>query len=128
MSDYTKTITNSVRVFGGASTDKWNSMTWGTNYWAFGDLNVVLGVGKVISESISLSDSLAKSPTKVIAVSVSVAGDMSSETKQDSAGYYFVFGTGTNAENRPMTSYNQVSDNTTSFTSLADTSTSWSQV
>lgn len=85
MADYSKTITNSVRVFGPEQTEKWSSgtvgsfrMIWGSDYWAYGTGGLEqlfskgisagsvtllgrseLNVGKWISENFTPSSTIA---------------------------------------------------------------------
>lgn len=90
MADFTKTITNSVRVFGPEQTEKWSSATvgsfrmiWGTDYWAYGTGGLEqlftkgitagavsllgrseLDVGKWLAESLTPSSTIGRDVSK----------------------------------------------------------------
>jgi len=56
LADYTKTITNTVRVWGPEPTEKWSSATvgsvrmiWGTDKWAYGTVGLETLFGKAIT-------------------------------------------------------------------------------
>jgi hypothetical protein len=149
VADFTQTISNALTVFAGKVTQKWgatDNMVWGTSMWGYkGDFSeiqvekqitnsltladpaFVFSVEHLISESLSIADAQTVSFEKLITESLTTTGDSSSQTLQDASGYFYVFTRPTtNNENTVNTSYSSQSAGTTSFTSLSNTSTSWS--
>lgn len=61
MANFTKTITNSIRISGPEPTEKWSSgtcaaaMVWGTNYWLYGTVGIETVYTKGLSNSLTLS-------------------------------------------------------------------------
>lgn len=130
MADFTQTISNTVECWGGQAAQRWNSMVWGTNVWAFGDgaLTLLLDYGQLVSNTVTVTDAYTKSPFKLISNTMIVSGDLASETIQDGNGYFILFGEAKNAENRVRTTYTQIADQTSSYTTFVNTSTSWTQL
>lgn len=128
MANFVKTITNAITVFGGEKTTRWNSMVWGTDKWGYGSYDGIQLVVKVIGNALLASNTLSRLQVgynRTITNSVRLSADMVSEELLDAAGYKFLFGQSANAENRPMTSYNETNPNSTSFTTQTNSSTSW---
>lgn len=127
MATYTKTCTNAINVFGGSPTNKWGTATFGSRVWAFDDQRIVVSFGKTVTNTISFDNTLLKNTFKNITNTLVVSGDMSNERRGDSAGYLYVWGSSTNAEARPATSFTTISDTAATYVQISDTSTSWSQ-
>lgn len=127
MADFTKTISNAISLYGGEQTSKWGTMTWGQN-WAFGSGELVTATGKLISNSITLDSSISvlKDIAVTISEALSILVDMGSEVLTDSRNWSKVWGSSTNAESRPGTSY-QTSGVTTVYSAVADVTTSWTE-
>lgn len=128
MADHTITISNRLNVFGIDQTDKWGTMLWGEK-WGYGSNTLIKAVDKVLSETLSLADTLSIEAgfNLTISESLALSGDMYDERITDTAGYDQVFGTSTNAENAPMTSYSDASSSTPSYTEVSTPSTTWVQ-
>lgn len=133
MAALTKTITVSVRAFGGGPTTKWGqtfgvgyTMTWGTTKWGEGSVTVIFTANKLIANSLTPDSALLKSARKVITNSVSPTSDPVSETL-GSGGWRYVFVSDTtNAEDRDFTSWSEESAGASSYTCLPAGSTTWS--
>lgn len=125
MTTFNQTITNSLALLGSEPTNKWGTMTWGQK-WAIGDIDLVTTTIKVIGESLTLDSSVSASPIKVISNSILFSGDMSLENVVDTAGWYRIFGTSSNAENRPATSFTSITTGSGTYTSIANAGTTWS--
>lgn len=123
MTVFNVTIDEPLRVFGVEPTNNWGAMLWGEK-WAFGDLDVISETVFTVDEQLALSDDSEVGFDVNIDEIVNHTGSMYSETVTDLAGYDRVFQISTNAENRPLTSYNQISA-PSSFTTFTHTSTSW---
>ncbi len=130
MTTFNQTITNSVNLFGPQDTNKWGAMIWGVDAWAYSQFDLPTSIEKLITNSLSLSDAVTTIVEHLITVtnSLSLTGDMYVESLIDSNGYYKVFGVDTNAENRPLTSYNNLSDPATSYATLVDPGTTYTQI
>jgi hypothetical protein len=127
MADFVKTITNNLNIFGIDQPNKWGSMVWGRDNWGFGQNDLIVTVFKLLTNSITLTDTttLSIGYIRTFSLSLSVSADMSDERIFDRAGYAYVFGASANAESRPLTSYNSYSSPVASFTSVSNTSTTW---
>lgn len=126
MADFTKTIDNSLNVFGIEGPNVWGTVLWNQN-WGYGNVDLITAIGKLISESLTLTDSQTTGPGKMISESLSILGDMYNEGISDPAGYSRVFQVDANAENRPMTSYSRQSSSSVSFTTGSTPSTTWTR-
>lgn len=147
MADHTITVRNSIGLVGGKPAQFWGpTMTWGTSTWGnkpdffemvvmklianaltLNDPAFAFSVLKDIAESLALTDNQFKAMERLIAESLTLAGDSSSQTLQDRVGYFYVFPRPTtNNETRIETSYTSLSASSQSFTSQANTSTVWS--
>lgn len=126
MADFVKTITNRINLFGIDNPNKWGTMLWGDN-WGYGNNDLIIVFNKYLSETITLTDSLSLSIgfSRTFTNSVLLTGDMSFEGVSDPAGYNRVFGDSTNAENRPLSSYNSYSVYDATFTTATNTLTTW---
>ena len=130
MADFIKTISNGLNLFGIDRPNLWGSFLWGQN-WGYGNNDLVVSVIKLIDwGSLSLSDATATEVDfiKTFSLALSVSGDMGAERISDNAGYFTVFQVSTNAEDRPNTSYNQSSSQAVSFTTVINTTTSWTEL
>ncbi len=130
MTTFNKTITNSVNLFGPQDTNKWGAMTWGVDNWAYSQFDLPTIIEKLITNSLSLDSLIDVFDNHLITIdnAMILSGDMYVESLIDSNGYYKVFGVDTNAENRPLTSYNNLSDPATSYATLVDPGTTYTQI
>ena len=130
MTDHTKTISNSVNVFGASPTSNWGVMTWTVAKWGEGTLNVVWDLGKLVTDSVTLADQTLKNPNKVLSNSVSVTDDPYEIELFDSAGYNYVFPHPTsNAVGRSDTSWTDTDvGDVATWTCQAVATTTWSEL
>jgi hypothetical protein len=130
MTDFIKTIANGLNVFGGDPPTLWGSGVFGTDLWGYGSRDLIVSFYKLLSDSVTITDTV--SPVmefnRTFTASMVLTMDQVSLMRIDRAGYKYVFGVDENAENRPLTSYNDVSGHPTSYTTLTNTQTSWTTV
>lgn len=126
MADFVKTCVNNLNIFGIDLPNRWGTVLWGEN-WGYGNSDLVVSVFKVLNETLTFSDQTNKAIGffRTFSASLIVTADMSDERILDAAGYAYVFGVSANAENRPLTSYNNTSNPTASFTTVTNTATTW---
>jgi hypothetical protein len=129
VADFTVTIANSLNVFGPAPSNKWNAWAWNAFRWGEGTADLAVSVGKVIGNSLALSDSAT--PVTAFFVNVSatltLASDMGSERLTDAAGYAYVFPSDTTeAENRDIPDWSTSTAATPTWSSATAGGTSWS--
>lgn len=129
MADFSTNINNSVNLFGPQDTNKWGAITWGVHAWGYGKADLDASLNKLIANSLSLTNTVSTDLNigANISNSLSISGDLYSEYLQDSAGYFYATGNGSNLENRVFTSYNSLTDITTSFTTQPSVGTTWSE-
>lgn len=122
-----KTITESIRVFGPAPSDKWNAYAWNAFKWGEGTKDIATRTLKLVAEAISPSDALAKAPRRSLSESISPVDAMGSERLYDRDGYYHVFPNDTTeATDRDFASWTAGAAGATTWTSSGVTSTTWS--
>jgi hypothetical protein len=149
MANYNITISNSLNTFGLAPSDKWNDWNWNAFKWGEGTEDLQVFINLIVNTSalaptsdmyfrfMHMLDIGSTALTSAIDAylytgisisnSLSITGDMLSETLMDSAGYNYVFsGQTTNAEDRFSPTYASQTANTTTWASAAASSTTWS--
>ena len=132
MADFTKTITNSINLFGGNPSSKWGqsnypyTMTWGVTRWGEGTFSIVFSVEKLIANSLAPDTTIATEVQKIIQNNLTMSGELSSEVLTN-GDWRIVFVSDTiNVEERDMATWTSGSAASTSFTCLPAGSTSWS--
>lgn len=127
MADFTITISNAVRTFGPAPSDKWAEYNWNAFLWGEGTNGLSTRTLKLISESVTTDTTVSKSQQHVISNSISPTADMGSETLYDTNGYYHVYPNDTTElEDRDYPTWAQGSGGVTTWTRQAASSTTWS--
>lgn len=128
MADFTITVTDSIRFFGGEPPNLWGTLVWGTDGWAYGQpevqqVNHLVDMGDVI-----LSEDVTYSPSKALAgESITLTGALTLLTLRDAAGYYHVFlGNVTDSEERASTTWSSASDPSSSWSQVTQPTTTWS--
>lgn len=126
MADLSKTITNSVTVYGSKPTEKWDSsFLWGDN-WDYGTEDLVQAVGKGLAQSLSITGTKTLQFGKhVIGGAIQCFGDMFSERVYDGVYVRLFNGSVKDGESRMTGSYTQVSPSSTTFTVISDPTTTW---
>lgn len=133
MADFTKTISNSLRLFGEGPATKWGqsngvayTMVWGTAFWGENYFTMVFSVQKLLENSQSVSTSLSFETRKTIENSTTVSAEIS--VGRLSNGIWDVVFTSdtTNAEERDFTTWTQGTNSSTSYTCQSAGSTIWS--
>lgn len=126
MADFTQTVLNQLNMLGGEPPTLWGTMEWGTDNWGHNN-DLVVEIGKVLSLSLSLSETWEKAFTLDVESSLSLSSAMPDRTLVDAAGFYHVFrGNVTDADDSVASDYTEVSASGTSWTAASEASTSWS--
>lgn len=127
MADFTKNISNTVNVFGMSPTSLWGDYNWNAFKWGEGTQSLAVNVTHLISESITPDDAIINATNHLISESISLAGDLDSETLGDGSGYSYIFPSNTSdGEDRAFTSFACGSAQGSSWTCAVVGSTSWS--
>lgn len=128
MADFSKTISNSVNLFGGSPTSLWNAWNWNAFRWGEGTADLPVAVMHLIGESLSLDSGIGKFDTAhLISESLSPDSAMDSEYLTDGSGYNYVFPSDvTNHQDQAIASYTVGSNPSNSWSSAAAGGTVWS--
>jgi hypothetical protein len=127
LADHTKTISDSINVFGLAPSTKWNEFSWGVGKWGEGSNGIFKQVGKFLVEPQASADSISRNASKYLAETQLVTMVETDTKLTDGSGYSYVFpGGGSDAEEQVITDFTKQSDGSTSWTKQSDGSTSWS--
>lgn len=145
-----QTITNSIQCLGPSPPTFWGQFEWsavGASLWGAGSVEITHQIGKLISDTITgstanmfgvshrISDQAIESDSGVLfGVSHRISDqtltfsfETDSEQLLDGSGYYYVFPyPTTEAEDRGIPTYTQVTVSAAVYTTVADTSTVWS--
>lgn len=137
MTDFSKTISESIRSFGGGPTSKWND-TWNAFKWGAGTYNVLHDVDKYVSEAQASSDyrvlvldhyvseSQASSDGVIESLDIVVAAiaeamassdGLGSVGRYDAAGYLYT--------RLNSTSFTETTANSSTWTEFVPNSTTW---
>lgn len=76
MAAYTKSISNTLKPFGGSPASKWNDLVWGTDYWGDGSEPTIKFIGHGISNTSVLSSNIAIVMKRLIGNSLSLSSDV----------------------------------------------------
>ncbi len=127
MTNFSKTLSVSIRCFGGARTPLWGEYNWNAFTWGRG-FDVIASPMHVLGNSITPSEALAnKRAGKLVGDSISPTSDATVEYLGDGNGYLYVFPSDeTNAGHRDIPTYTSAAIGTAAYTSIAVASTTWS--
>lgn len=130
MADFTITIQNSLRLFGGGPSTKWGGshppMVWGTSKWGEGNPMIWSFIRGAYSNSLTLSDEYSKQHGKLVENTLACLGGPSSIMLKDAAGYSEVFADDTtNAVTRAIAAYATPAAPSSTWVSSSTSSTSW---
>lgn len=135
MADYSKTINETIRVFGPDPTTKWGTyqapeyvMTWGSDNWGYGSEDLYQKVVKVIDDSQASSDSInSKSIRKSISEANQFLSDDVDHLFLRLGSWYKEFVSQTNdGDDQSVTSYTAGSNGNGTYTKITDPTTTWS--
>ena len=142
MGTITKTITNTVRLYGIEPHNKWGSLVWGTDTWAQQDvqwgfdkylpLNLSLSfqnafkVRHLVSESATLSTLISRQFPARTSSSISLSSRVVSVYRINN-GWYVQHLEETNLIDVPLDNFTEIPDTVTPWTQLSSTSTTWVQ-
>lgn len=130
MADFTKTLTNSIRAFGGSPSTRWGqvapyTMTWGSTKWGEGTFTVIFEFGKTVQNTLSPSTDIIKEVNKIMTETLSMSQDMSSEALTNGIWRVVFVSDTTNVEERDVADWTSLSAGSVSFACLPAGSTSW---
>jgi hypothetical protein len=128
MSDFTKTISNSMNLFGGSPSSLWSSWNWNAFKWGEGTSDLPVDVVHLISESLTPDSAITSLEiTFMLSNSLSIDSSNASEYLTDGSGYNYVFPSNvTNHENQAIASYTVGSPAGSSWSPSGSGSTTWS--
>ncbi len=127
MADFTKTITNTLNVFGASPPTKWGIGIWGVMLWGVTqdfEINVI----KVLGEAISFSSSVEKVFIKELSNSVSFATDLTTFLTLDDIWNYLFAKSTTDGALQVVDQFTRVSDPSTTQTETSLPTTTWTSV
>jgi hypothetical protein len=131
MADFTKTITNSVNLFGGSPSSKWGqsvlpyTMTWGSTKWGEGTFSLVIDFRKIIENSLTPTTDIIKNVQKIISENLDLSQDISSEVLNNGAWRVVFISDTINIRERDTTTWSSQSANTVSYSCGSAGSTNW---
>lgn len=129
MTDFAKTISNSVGVFGQAPTSKWDSFLWGEK-WAYGNLDVQEEIGKTFNLPVSIFSTISVGRAQRVSItnSISVLEVIGPEYLTDGQGYSFRFaGSSSDLATRAETTWTGLTETAPTYVvKSAATATTWS--
>jgi hypothetical protein len=147
MADFTKNVTNPVRVFAGGGASLWGVYNWNAFLWGEGTVEFRQDVVHVYSNSIPVTQAFAqkdvvhymdantitcgdqfiKHARVDLSNSCSVSSETTSETLRDGSGYAYVFTSDTiEAEDRDTAVWASAAGGSNTWTSAAGVTTTWS--
>ncbi len=148
MANFSKTITNSVRLFGQGPSSKWSAHNWNAFRWGEGTVDIrtdvvhytgtALNAASSVQKSVFhyldtqlqvLDSSVLKSASRTINMgAITVGGDLFSETLRDGSGYQYNFPDRTaEGESRTFVTWTQAVDGSAAWTMTTAPSTTWSE-
>jgi hypothetical protein len=128
MADLTITISNAINLFGPADTSLYGTAVYGTDLYGT-DSDMEFAVDKLFSNTANVADALTFEADKLTANSVSVSPDIATITRQDAAGFIYVFPSNQlNGANIPSGVFSQIAIGSDAFTTLPANSTTWEQI
>lgn len=125
MTDFSKTITNSIRAQGIGVRNVWGVMVWGVDLWG-NTKDTKVSINKYIGDTISSSDIIYSRVSRKISNSISCAGSMNLVSLLDGSGYTYVLQGGvTDPSDRVFPSYTSGSVIAITYTEDTSNSTTW---
>ncbi len=133
MANFTITISNSMRTFGPAPSDKWGvgaiyTFTWGVSKWGEGTEGLTKDYEKPHAETLTLAGATLTFDTakRLSAQTLSLLSETYSETLQTANGYYYTFIKPTSeAEQRNISTYTKITPVTPTYSSGSTAGTVW---
>lgn len=133
MADFNITVSNNLRLFGVEPSTKWGeglgvplTMVWGTALWGYG-YTTVIDIEKVIGNAVTVDSAVEKYVDFNMTISNQIvpAFETSSEQLKNGDWNYVFPDNTTDGEERDFANWSVASDQNTSYTSFAASSTSW---
>lgn len=127
MADLAQSVSDSINLFGGAPSSKWNEYNWGSFKWGEGTTPTVWSLDHLIGETEALSDAFYKTPEILFDEALALSTDMIELYRRDRAGYYYSYPDRvTNVDSATTASFSQVSVTSTTRTTYTTVTTTWS--
>lgn len=128
MTDFSKTITNTLSIIGKGEPSLWGVAVWGVDKWGTnGDL--LLQIVKTLDAgSISFSNALTISSVfnQTMSSTLTLTSAMGTRTLTDGSGYTYIVKGSTNLQNSLVPSYTAGASAATGWTAGSDPSNIWS--
>lgn len=127
MANFNVNISNSLSVF--EDSTNWGTAVWGTSFWGFGSESKKLLVDKILSETLTLADTILLTAGFNVLLSNSFSSEFEAvdESLSDGSGYKYVFTKPTTeADERNTASFTVVSGGAATWTAASATTTTWS--
>jgi hypothetical protein len=127
MAEFIASVTETVRVFGVAPSNKWGDYAWSAFLWGEGTAQVPVYVFTGVSESQASSDSIDATAFVVISETFSPQGAIEHVNVLDEQGYYHVFpDRTTDGEARDQPSWASASSASVTWTRATSSAPTWS--
>lgn len=124
MANLSKTITNTLTVFGGGVTSKWGAFNWGEANW--GANSVVTVFMKFIVNALVLTDSVSKSVTIKTNETLNLEGEQTGGCLA-SGDWFYVYPPDTDCSvENIVTSFTTLTPTGASYTQITYTTSTWS--
>lgn len=92
MADFTQTITNTLNLFAGGPTSKWNEQVWGSFVWGEGTVGMLTQAQKVVGNTLTLTGIMTNfSLAKFITNTLTLTADPTDIFKNSGNGWLYVY-------------------------------------
>jgi hypothetical protein len=110
MADLTQTITNTLNVFAGGPTSKWNEQIWAAFVWGEGTVGMLTQAGKLIGNTLTLTGIMTNfGLSKFISNGLSLVADPTDIFKGTGNGWLYVYpSTVTDFDEQTVTTWTEV--------------------
>ena len=110
MADFTQTVTNTLRVFAGGPTSKWNEQVWNAFVWGEGTVGMLTQAGKVVANTLTLTGVISNfGVIKFIANGLTLTMDRDQTNLSTGNGWNYVFPSNvTDIDDRTVTNWTEV--------------------
>lgn len=89
--DYSITVSNNLKCFGGSPSNKWGDYDWGAFLWGEGTAVMLRAATKPIVNTQAIASETSKKPTRKFSNTIEPNSDMTELVIKDGSGYSYVF-------------------------------------
>lgn len=127
MTAFTKTISDTIRVYGPGYTSKFGTAIWDTNLWSEGGNDLTQDVTKYLSESQSLADAFSDIKVNKVISESQALSDNNADIYLTLGNYYHVFRSNTvDADDQSTASYTAGTNPSSTYSQTTNPTTVWS--